>query len=134
MLCNNAFERGLTSVLAADQSICSTRRGVLISPFGTHVRRLHVRRPSWVAIAWEAGWPILINPGAIILACGFAALVGIFFGLTPRIVPLASTQLSLYGTNDQLPSGLFVCRRRAMAGRCDGDRFSWARYRALKVS
>jgi ABC-type antimicrobial peptide transport system permease subunit len=83
MLCNNAFERGLTSVLAADQSICSTRRGVLISPFGTHVRRLHVRRPSWVAIAWEAGWPILINPGAIILACGFAALVGFFFGLYP---------------------------------------------------
>jgi hypothetical protein len=30
-------------------------------------------------------------------------------GSTPRIVPLASTQLSLYGTNDQLPSDLFVC-------------------------
>ena len=36
-----------------------------------------------VAIAWEAGWPILINPWAIILACGFAGLVGISFGLYP---------------------------------------------------
>jgi hypothetical protein len=30
-----------------------------------------------VAIAWEAGWPILISPWAIILACGFAGFVGI---------------------------------------------------------
>jgi putative ABC transport system permease protein len=36
-----------------------------------------------VAIAWEAGWPILISPWAIILACGFAGLVGISFGLYP---------------------------------------------------
>ena len=36
-----------------------------------------------VAIAWEAGWPILISPGAVILACGFAGLVGISFGLYP---------------------------------------------------
>ena len=36
-----------------------------------------------VAIAWEAGWPILISPWAIILACGFAAFVGIVFGLYP---------------------------------------------------
>ena len=36
-----------------------------------------------VAIAWEAGWPILISPGAIILACGFAGFVGISFGLYP---------------------------------------------------
>jgi putative ABC transport system permease protein len=36
-----------------------------------------------VAIAWKAGWPILISPWAIILACGFAAFVGIAFGLYP---------------------------------------------------
>jgi putative ABC transport system permease protein len=36
-----------------------------------------------VAIAWRAGWPILISPWAIILACGFAGLVGISFGLYP---------------------------------------------------
>lgn len=36
-----------------------------------------------VAIAWEAGWPILIIPWAIILACGFAGFVGISFGLYP---------------------------------------------------
>ena len=36
-----------------------------------------------VAIAWKAGWPILISPWAIILACGFAGLVGILFGLYP---------------------------------------------------
>jgi putative ABC transport system permease protein len=36
-----------------------------------------------VAIAWEAGWSILISPWAIILACGFAGLVGISFGLYP---------------------------------------------------
>jgi len=36
-----------------------------------------------VAIAWEAGWPILISPWAIILACGFAGFVGISFGLYP---------------------------------------------------
>jgi putative ABC transport system permease protein len=36
-----------------------------------------------VAIAWEARWPILISPWAIILACGFAGFVGISFGLYP---------------------------------------------------
>ena len=36
-----------------------------------------------VAIAWKAGWPVLISPWAIILACGFAGLVGISFGLYP---------------------------------------------------
>jgi putative ABC transport system permease protein len=36
-----------------------------------------------VAIALNAGWPILISPWAIVLACGFAALVGIAFGLYP---------------------------------------------------
>jgi putative ABC transport system permease protein len=36
-----------------------------------------------VEIAWNAGWPILISPWAIVLACGFAAFVGIAFGLYP---------------------------------------------------
>jgi putative ABC transport system permease protein len=36
-----------------------------------------------VVIAWEAGWPILISPWAIILACGFAGFIGISFGLYP---------------------------------------------------
>ena len=36
-----------------------------------------------VAIAWEAGWPVLISPWAIVLACGFAGVVGISFGLYP---------------------------------------------------
>jgi putative ABC transport system permease protein len=36
-----------------------------------------------VAIAWKAGWPILISPSAIILACGFAGFIGISFGLYP---------------------------------------------------
>jgi len=35
------------------------------------------------AIALKAGWPILISPWAIILACGFAAFIGISFGLYP---------------------------------------------------
>jgi putative ABC transport system permease protein len=36
-----------------------------------------------VAIAWQAGWPVLISPWAIVLACGFAGVVGIAFGLYP---------------------------------------------------
>jgi putative ABC transport system permease protein len=36
-----------------------------------------------IAIAVKAGWPVLISPGAIILACGFAGFVGISFGLYP---------------------------------------------------
>jgi putative ABC transport system permease protein len=36
-----------------------------------------------VAIALEAGWPILIDAWAIVAACGFALLVGISFGLYP---------------------------------------------------
>jgi len=36
-----------------------------------------------VAIAWKAGWPILISPWAIILACGFAGVIGISFGFYP---------------------------------------------------
>ncbi|PWT82696.1 MAG: multidrug ABC transporter substrate-binding protein [Acidobacteria bacterium] len=36
-----------------------------------------------IEIAWNAGWPVLVSPWAIVLACGFAALVGIVFGLYP---------------------------------------------------
>ena len=36
-----------------------------------------------VTIAWRAGWPILISPWAVVLACGFAGFVGIVFGLYP---------------------------------------------------
>jgi putative ABC transport system permease protein len=36
-----------------------------------------------VAIAWKAGWPVLISPWAIIVACGFAGFIGISFGLYP---------------------------------------------------
>jgi putative ABC transport system permease protein len=38
-----------------------------------------------IAIAWQAGWPILISPWAIALACGFAGLIGISFGLYPAL-------------------------------------------------
>jgi putative ABC transport system permease protein len=36
-----------------------------------------------IAIALKAGWPVLISPWAVILACGFAGFVGISFGLYP---------------------------------------------------
>jgi putative ABC transport system permease protein len=36
-----------------------------------------------VAIAWQAGWPVLISPWAVVLACGFAGVVGLSFGLYP---------------------------------------------------
>ena len=38
-----------------------------------------------VAVAQFAGWPILITPGTIVLAVGFAAAVGIFFGFYPAL-------------------------------------------------
>lgn len=34
-------------------------------------------------IAWQAGWPVVIGPLSIVLACGFATLVGVVFGLYP---------------------------------------------------
>ena len=34
-------------------------------------------------IAWQAGWPVLISPGAILLSCVSAGLVGIIFGVYP---------------------------------------------------
>ena len=36
-----------------------------------------------IAMAWKAGWPVLISPWAIIVACCFAGLVGIAFGSYP---------------------------------------------------
>ena len=34
-------------------------------------------------IAWQAGWPVLISPEAILLSCASAAFVGIIFGVYP---------------------------------------------------
>ena len=36
-----------------------------------------------VAIARAAEWPVLVEPSAVALACGFAAAVGVFFGYYP---------------------------------------------------
>jgi putative ABC transport system permease protein len=36
-------------------------------------------------IAWQAGWPVLISPGAMLLSCTFASLVGAIFGLYPAL-------------------------------------------------
>jgi putative ABC transport system permease protein len=38
-----------------------------------------------IIIAWQAGWPILISPWTILLACGCAGLAGICFGLYPAL-------------------------------------------------
>ena len=34
-------------------------------------------------IAWQAGWPVLISPEALLLSCSSACLVGIIFGVYP---------------------------------------------------
>ncbi|HEY3202217.1 MAG TPA: ABC transporter permease [Thermoanaerobaculia bacterium] len=34
-------------------------------------------------LAWKAQWPILLSPGAVILAFGFSAAIGVFFGFYP---------------------------------------------------
>jgi len=36
-----------------------------------------------ISVAWQAEWPILISPWAIVLACCFAGLVGVVFGFYP---------------------------------------------------
>jgi putative ABC transport system permease protein len=36
-----------------------------------------------IAMAWKAGWPVLISPWAIIVACCLAGMVGIAFGSYP---------------------------------------------------
>jgi putative ABC transport system permease protein len=38
-----------------------------------------------ISIAWQAEWPILISPWAILLASACAALVGIAFGFYPAV-------------------------------------------------
>jgi putative ABC transport system permease protein len=34
-------------------------------------------------LAWKARWPIVLSPGAVVLAFGFSAAIGIFFGFYP---------------------------------------------------
>jgi putative ABC transport system permease protein len=36
-----------------------------------------------LVIALAAGWPVLLNPAAVVAACGFAALVGVISGVYP---------------------------------------------------
>ena len=36
-----------------------------------------------VTIAWQAGWPVLVSPGAVLLSAALAGLVGVSFGLYP---------------------------------------------------
>lgn len=36
-----------------------------------------------VIVGFQAGWPILISPWAVVLACAFAGLVGVAFGFYP---------------------------------------------------
>ncbi|HTO87701.1 MAG TPA: ABC transporter permease [Thermoanaerobaculia bacterium] len=34
-------------------------------------------------LAWKANWPILLSPAAVLLAFGFSAAIGVFFGFYP---------------------------------------------------
>jgi putative ABC transport system permease protein len=34
-------------------------------------------------LAWKAGWPIVLSPSAVVLAFGFSAAIGVFFGFYP---------------------------------------------------
>jgi putative ABC transport system permease protein len=63
-----------------------------------------------VEVAWNAGWPILISPWAIVLACGFAAFVGIVFGLYPARRVRGSTPSSRCDTNKRGRSMLVGAR------------------------
>jgi putative ABC transport system permease protein len=36
-----------------------------------------------VALARAAGWPVIVSPFFVLLACGVSAAVGVFFGFYP---------------------------------------------------
>jgi putative ABC transport system permease protein len=36
-----------------------------------------------VVVAFYSGWPVLISPWAVVIACGFSTLVGVIFGSYP---------------------------------------------------
>jgi putative ABC transport system permease protein len=36
-----------------------------------------------VVMAYYSGWPVLISPWVIVVACGFSTLVGLIFGAYP---------------------------------------------------
>ena len=36
-----------------------------------------------VVVAFYSGWPVLISPWVVVLACGFSTLVGLIFGAYP---------------------------------------------------
>jgi putative ABC transport system permease protein len=36
-----------------------------------------------VAVAFYSGWPVLISPWVVVLACGFSTLIGLIFGAYP---------------------------------------------------
>ena len=38
-----------------------------------------------MAVAEMAGWPVFIGPEALVLAAGFAASIGVFFGFYPAL-------------------------------------------------
>ena len=40
-------------------------------------------------LAWKQQWPIVLSPTAILLAFGFSAAIGIFFGSIPPGKPRA---------------------------------------------
>jgi putative ABC transport system permease protein len=36
-----------------------------------------------IGLAWLTGWPIVISPTAVMVACGVSGAVGVFFGYYP---------------------------------------------------